>query len=170
MWQLFALFLDIWLLKRGPADLPYSKYLFVELLTIELFLSFVLHRGVNLAKWLAFETLSHAVLFGFVWALLSYWHLTNRYLQMLMALILINLICMALLVLFGLLTASGLIVPQLMLALATIFLVWRVFAYGHIFKEGFNLTGLKGGLLTIGFMLFQNSINLLLRNAMSLSA
>jgi hypothetical protein len=167
---LIKLFFMIAILKKGPQDVPYSRFLLVSLLII-MYVSDLLQAQipytssdseVSIFRVGAFLVFASVVYYGVVYVLMRAHGFANRAIQTITALIGVELVIklvqipvLLLVVLAG--KNSGAVLMLYMLFIMTI--GWGLVANVHIFRHALSISALRASMITLALfsmVLFMN--------------
>ncbi len=178
MYELIKSFINLFLLKTKPEDIVYSKLLLVFLVVVDFIVNYVADvvgiKVFNLInnKHLKFlvPTVEQSiivlailflVLWGVLYSTLAFYNKSNRFVQILTSLTLVDIVLRLLLIVW-------VIILKYSAFLATILMVplvyWEFILYIFIFANGFNFNYLKAGVFSLTYMLIQHNLGELLFN------
>jgi len=186
LWQLIKLFGQLFILRLKPNDIPYSRALLAIFIGILLGLkSYTNIKMINIVnnydkKSVIVLSFPHSllivsicilILIAFVRSTLSYYKLSERWVQTLTALFGVDIFASLLFAvwIFGLsfmqlpLEANSII--ALVLILGFVFLLyWQFLVYMHIFMRSLDMRPLVAGLFALVYMLLQHNVADILLN------
>ena len=169
MQQLFRLFIDVALLKKGPQDVPYSVFLFT-LLFVVVFVSDIIllqipgpeGRAYTFVDVLKALTITYCILLSMLYLVFYMQKKTNRYLQSITALtgfgLLVNILQFPIIFLIQLALINKISGMVIMISLLQMFLFgWILVVNYHIFRQAFSSSmlfaaGLSLSYFTLGLM------------------
>lgn len=170
--NLLKIYWQIFMMRTGPQDLPYSKYLLAVLVFLSLFANYIANR---IFAYVAYHTgktelqlalltpdvllilgaSSLLIMFAYVMIGLSYYKFSNRLIQMMLALVGMDI----LLTIFF--TGVVIFLPFTLLALLFVFvlLYWQFMIHTHIFSHGYSIGLIKAGFFALIYLLIQHNIS-----------
>lgn len=171
MTKLTRTFFDIFLLRQSPSELPYSRYLLGFLILLDVLVNVAAAQILimvakqsatgstaltDISTFVIFEVvlISLGLLFGFVYLALSLYRKSDRYVQMLTALI--GLDIMLSILSFGVLFLM--FIPILALIYYILLLYWEFMIYAHVFSKGFDIDMLKSCFVSLIFLILKHNV------------
>jgi len=186
LWQLIKVFLRLFGFKANPNEIPYSWVLlgcvvlidlvakcFANLLQIDVINAYDTKSVINLSviDSLLAVSLCMLILVAFVRTVLVHYKVTERFVQMLTALISVDVLATLLFMMwtFGLSFMQLPLEPDSVMALVLIVffimvLYWQFMVYMHIFLHSLTISTLLSGLFALVYMLLQQNIADILLN------
>ena len=159
MLALLKLFLSIALLRKGPQDVPYSRFLFVALLAVLFIADLLINQFLSAPgkardpmKLLMFLIFANVIVYGLIYLLIYVHGLANRAIQTMSALLGIELVIkLAQLPLFfvALLFAESKGIMLLLNYAIIMTFGWELIANVHIYRNALSISALRAALITL---------------------
>ena len=168
MLDLLKLFFSIAILKKGPQDVPYSRFLFVAMLVVIFITDLVSNQllvktgeQLDVKNLILFLVLANVIVYGLTYLLVYLHGFANRAIQTMTALLGVELIIMlAQLPIFFLLQFAEQNRNALIL-LYYITIGWELVANVHIYRHALSISAVRASLITL--VLFSLQIFLVLK-------
>lgn len=171
MTKLTRTFFDIFLLRQSPSQLPYSKFLLGFLIVLDILVNVAAAQILilvakqattdpsaiaNITIGVIFNVvvISIGLLLGFVYFALALYQKSDRFVQMITALIGLDILLSILS--FGILFLM--FIPILALIYYIILLYWEFMIYAHVFSKGFDIDMLKSCFVSLIFLILKHNV------------
>ena len=165
MLALFRLFLSIAVLRQGPQDVPYSRFLFVALLAVLFIADLLINQFLSAPgkehepmKLLMFLILANVILYGLIYLLIYVHGFANRAIQAMTALLGVELVIkLAQLPIFFIMPLFAESKGILLLLNYVIVMTfgWELVADVHIYRHALSISALRAVLITLALFSLQ---------------